>query len=143
MVMAAVQPDAGSPVYMAKEPDTERDNHRIRRNIDNIDYLNDESYFALLLETVYNPDNQCTFLVDSGASRHICNNVRMFTDIYDCPTRKIFVGNGQSILCSKSGNVTLNCGGPEGPGVKLMNALFVPTFGANVISLSVLDKYDF
>jgi gag-polypeptide of LTR copia-type len=144
MVMAAVQPDADSPVYMAKvkEPDTESNNHRIRRNIENIDYLDDDSYFAVLLETVYNPDNQCTFLVDSGASRHMCNDVRMFTDIYDCPTRKIVVGNGQSILCSKSGNVTLNCGGPEGPGVKLMNVLFVPIFGANVISLSVLDKYD-
>jgi hypothetical protein len=129
---------------MAKveEPDTESDNHRTRRNIDNIDYLDDDSYFALLLETVYNPDNQCTFLVDSGASRHICNDVRMFTDIYDCSTRKIVFGNGQSILCSKSGHVTLNCGGPEGPGVKLMNVLFVPTFGAKVISLSVLDKYD-
>jgi hypothetical protein len=143
MVKAAVQPDADSPVYMAKvkEPDTENNNHRIRRNIENIDYLDDDSYFALLLETVYNPDNQCTFLVDSGASRHICNDVRMFTDIYDCPTRKIVVGNWQSILCSKSGNATLNCGGPEGLGVKLMNVLFVPTFGAKVISLSELYKY--
>jgi hypothetical protein len=92
---------------------------------------------------VYNPDNQCTFLVDSGASR-LATFVTMFvcfTDIYDYPTRKIVVGNGQSILCSKSGNVTLNCGGPEGPGVKLMNVLFVPTFGANVIS-SALEKYN-
>jgi hypothetical protein len=120
---------------MAKvnEPDAESNNHRIRRNIENIDNLDDDCYFALLL--VYNPDNQSTFLVDSGASRQICNDVLMFTDIYDCPTRKIVVGNGHSILRSKSGNVMLNCGGPEGQGVKLMNVLFVSTFGANVISL--------
>jgi hypothetical protein len=46
--MAAVQRDADSPVYVAKvkEPDTEIKNDRIRRNIENIDYLDDDSYFA-------------------------------------------------------------------------------------------------
>jgi hypothetical protein len=143
MFMAAVQPDADSPVCMAKlkEPDTKSSNHRIRRNIENIDYLDDDSYFALLLETVSDPDNQRTFPVDSGASRHICNDVRIYRYLR-LPYSQDHRWKRAVHPVLKSGTVTLICYGPEGPGVKLMNVLFVPTFGANIISLSVPDKYD-
>jgi hypothetical protein len=91
---------------------------------------------AVMTRTVFNQDNQCKFLVDSGASRHICSNVRMFTHIYDSPPRRIIVGNGESIECWKIGTIELY------DRIKLLNVLYVPTFGANVITLSMLDKYN-
>jgi hypothetical protein len=99
--MDPVQPYTVSPVCMAKlkEPDTKSYNYRIRRNIENIAYLDDDSYFALLLETV-------SIRTTSAPSWWITVPVATFVtifvykDIYDCPIRKIIIGNGQSILCS-------------------------------------------
>jgi hypothetical protein len=93
------------------------------------------AYSAVRTRTVFNQDNQCKFLLDSGASRHICNDVYMFTHIYDSPLRRIIVGNGESIECCKIGTVELD------DRIMLLSVLYVPVFGANVISLSMLDKY--
>jgi hypothetical protein len=99
-------------------------------------HLTETAYSAIMTRTVFNQDNQCKFLVDSGASRHICNDVCMFTHIYDSPPRRIILGNGESIECCKIGTIELD------DRIKLLNVLYVPTFGANVISLSMLDKYN-
>jgi hypothetical protein len=98
-------------------------------------HLTETAYSSVMTRTVFNKENQCNFLVDSGASRHICNDVRMFTHIYDSPPRRITVGNGESIECCNIETIELD------DRIKLLNVLYVPTFGANVISLSMLDKY--
>jgi hypothetical protein len=89
-----------------------------------------------MTRTVFNQDNQCKVLVDSGASRHIFNDVRMFTHIYDSPPRRVIMGNGESIEFCKVGTIELD------DRIKLLSVLYVPTFGANTISLSMLDKYN-
>jgi hypothetical protein len=61
----------------------------------------EEAYQAVLEQSVFNPENRCKFLVDSGASCHICNDIRMFSHVYDSPPRKIIVDNGQVIVSSK------------------------------------------
>jgi hypothetical protein len=60
----------------------------------------------------------------------------MFTHICVSPPRIIVVGNGEFIECCKIGTMGLD------DGIKLLNVLYVPTFGSNVISLSMLDKYN-
>jgi hypothetical protein len=50
-------------------------------------HLTENPYSAVMTRTVFNQDNQCKFLVDNGASRHICSDVRMFTHIYDSPPK--------------------------------------------------------
>jgi hypothetical protein len=99
-------------------------------------HLTETAHSAVMTRPVFNQDNQCKFLVDSGANRHICNDVRMFTYIHGSPPRRIIVGNGESIECCKIGTIELD------DRIKLLNVLYVPIFGANVISLSMLDKYN-
>jgi Zinc knuckle len=41
-------------------------------------HLTETAFRAVTTRTVFNQDNQCKFLVDSGASHHICNDVRMY-----------------------------------------------------------------
>jgi hypothetical protein len=95
----------------------------------------EEAYQAVLEQTVFNPENRCKFLVGSRASCHICNDIRMFWHVYDSPPRKIFVGIGEAIVSSKTGTIELD------DRIKLLNVLYVPSFGANVLSRSMLDKY--
>jgi hypothetical protein len=89
-----------------------------------------------MTRTILYQENQCEFLVDSGASCHICDDVGMFTHIYDSPPRRIIVGNGEFIECCKIGTMELD------DRIKLLNVLYVPPFGSNVITLSMLDKYN-
>jgi hypothetical protein len=96
----------------------------------------EESYQAVLEQTVFIPENRCKFLVDSGASCHIYNHIRLFSHVYDSPPRKIIVGNGEAIVSSKTGTIELD------DRIKRLNVLYVPSFGANVLSLSMLDKYN-
>jgi hypothetical protein len=97
---------------------------------------NRKHYQVVLEQTVFNPENRCNFLVDSGASCHIYNDIRRFSHVLDSPPRKILVGNGEAILSSKVGTVELD------DRIKLLNVLYVPSCGANVLSLSMLDKYN-
>jgi hypothetical protein len=53
------------------------------------------------------------------------------------------IGEFEQVLCSNSGNLTLNCGGPEGPGTTSKNVSLVPTFRCQRPSESSLDTYDF
>ena len=80
-------------------------------------------------------DMGCMFLVDSGASRHICTDIRMFQNLYECEPRKIYVGNNDIVTTNKVGTVVLD------GHVKLLKVLYVPGFAANLISLSALDKH--
>jgi Zinc knuckle len=73
-------------------------------------HLTETAYSAVMTRTVFNQDNQSKFLVDSGASRHICNDVRMFTHIYDSPPRRIIVGNGESMSVAKLEPLSLTIG---------------------------------
>jgi hypothetical protein len=61
---------------------------------------------------------------------------RRFSHVLDSPQRKILVGNGEAIVSSKAGNIELD------DRIKLLNVLYVPSCGAIVLSLSMLDKYN-
>jgi hypothetical protein len=91
-------------------------------------HLTEEAYQAVLEQTVFNPENRCKFLVDSGASCHLCIDI-MFSHVYDSLPRKIIVGSGEAIVSSKTGSIELD------DRIKLVNVLYVPSFGANVLSL--------
>jgi hypothetical protein len=145
MIMAAVaesdnEEDPYESEHSKEDCDVSESTYALTSKVDSsflkYPHLTETAYSAVLTRTVFNEDNQCKFLVDSGASRHICNDVRMFTHIYDSPPRRIIVGNGESIECCKIGTIELD------DRIKLLNVLYVPTFGANVISLSMLDKYN-
>jgi hypothetical protein len=72
--------------------------------------LTETAYIAVMTRTVFNQDNQCKYLVDSGVSRHICNDVSMFTRIYDSPRRRTMVGNGGSMSVAKLEPLSLTIG---------------------------------
>jgi hypothetical protein len=99
-------------------------------------HLTDEAYQSVLEQTVFNPENRCKFFVDSGTSCHICNNIRMFSIYMIRLQGRDNLGNGKAIVSSKTGTIEL------GDSIKLLNVPDVTSFGTNVLSLSMLDKYN-
>ena len=80
------------------------------------------------------------WLVDSGASKHMCNDEDSFTDMEDLDendAKKVTVGNGQPVDVLKKGTVKLEVEGPNGEIkiCKLKNVLFVPDLCFNLMSV--------
>jgi hypothetical protein len=115
MIMAAVaesnEEDPNESDHSKEDCDVYESNYALTSKVDSsflkYPHLTETAYRPVMTRTVFHQDNQSKFLVDSGASRHICNHVRMFTHIYDSPPRRILVGTGESIECCKIGTIAL------------------------------------
>lgn len=84
-----------------------------------------------------------SWLMDSGASRHMCNNIELFHDTapVENPIR-VRVADGNTVDCATTGSVRLTL--VVGDGVvrvtTLTGVLYVPSFGRNLFSVtSALD----
>ena len=84
------------------------------------------------------------WVIDSGASRHMCNNEKMFQNIGHSTTKYITVANknklsvlGEGPVCIKTNknNVITR--------LNFMNALCVPNLSINLLSVSCLNKDGF
>lgn len=87
--------------------------------------------------------NQLSFLVDSGASDNMTNNVTLLSRCKDILLRSIILGNGISVKAYKQGNMTVsstveNDGVSETVQLDLKRVLFVPNLEENLISCSSL-----
>ena len=73
------------------------------------------------------------WIVDSGATTHICANQELFTSAMQaCATQSIFVGNGEVLSASECGNVEV------AKNVELQNVLFCPELKVNLVSVPKL-----
>jgi hypothetical protein len=79
------------------------------------------------------------WLLDSGATVHICNDERIMED-KRAVRETVLVGNGAAIVATVSGTVTLTTT-DKGKVLKLTNVLYAPEFKQNIISISrIIDK---
>jgi DNA-directed RNA polymerase subunit N (RpoN/RPB10) len=85
---------------------------------------------------------QDAWIVDSGASRHMCNSRNYFDDISDLQNPvEIKVGDGRIIKASSIGTVMLKVNlSFDNINMKLINVLFVPKLAYNLVSVSQLSK---
>ena len=90
---------------------------------------------ALLTERV------SQWAVDTGASLHFCNDLRLFADLASCDPITVRGSTGQ-YSSSKRGSVylTLRSRDRKTQPMKLVDVLYVPTLPVNLISASLLKK---
>ncbi|RKF80350.1 Copia protein [Golovinomyces cichoracearum] len=81
------------------------------------------------------------WLIDSGASRHICNDKNMFIEIMSA-TDQIEVGNKEVMTASGKGDVRIPYDGISGQpsSIHLRDVLYIPCASENIISVGILDK---
>lgn len=75
------------------------------------------------------------WLIDSGASHHVCSLSGVCEDYTPCSDRTIRVGDGAAAQVDGVGSVRVEAGQSV---LKLTNVLFVPTMMVNLVSLSAL-----
>lgn len=77
------------------------------------------------------------FVLDSGATHHICCDREMISNLYKSKN-EIQLGNNSIIHCEYQGNVDLICGDTQ-KWIRLQNVIFAPTMSLNLLSVPRLD----
>ena len=80
------------------------------------------------------------FLLDSGASAHMCPNRHWFSTIHPIPTREIKLGDNSVVTADSAGEITIVLPYHTGGTLKLSirDVLYVPELGLNLLSCSRL-----
>jgi len=78
------------------------------------------------------------WIFDSGASDHMCNNLRLMTNIQDVDISVSTADANSQIKVSKSGTVALT--GHNGSKILLKNVFYVPDLEQNLLSASKFDS---
>jgi hypothetical protein len=73
------------------------------------------------------------WIVDSGASHHMCNSIQWFHSYSEITPIKIKLPNGNIVLAKHTGIVKFS------PSLIITNVLYVPTFSVNLVPVSQLS----
>lgn len=73
-----------------------------------------------------------SWLVDTGATHHVCCDSSLFTDYVPLHNTFVTLPNNQKVEIAKTGTVQLS------PSFVLKSVLFVPSFSYNLLSVSSL-----
>ena len=84
-----------------------------------------------------------SWVIDSGATRHMCNSVDKFDKLIDLKFHKqVKVGDGRSIKAIGIGTVTLHVDTGISGSFKLCNVLYVPELSYNLLSVAQILNDD-
>jgi len=76
-----------------------------------------------------------SFILDSGATAHVCNNQNRFTNLRKAQGEQLIAGN-TTIPIIGFGNIQITIQSPNGPRViTLKDTAYVPSFHTNVVAL--------
>ena len=81
---------------------------------------------------------EISWLVDSGATSHMCNNEILFTHIDKNFSNKIFLGDGNHATSKGLGTIKIQL--HNGMNVNLTNVLYVPNLAENLISVKRMTE---
>ena len=82
-------------------------------------------------------DKMHIWLLDSGASSHLCRNIELFSSIMDIPPVSILSANGESFLANQKGTILLIIQSNM-PGANILNMLITLV---NIIYIPKLDAH--
>ncbi|XP_010526680.1 PREDICTED: uncharacterized protein LOC104804180 isoform X2 [Tarenaya hassleriana] len=74
------------------------------------------------------------WILDTGASTHVCCNLGLFSEVHDIPVVSVSLPNGSSLKVTQAGTVLLSSS------ITLSSVLFIPTFHYNLLSVSCLTQ---
>ena len=86
------------------------------------------------------PLNENIWILDSGASKHLCTNKKLMSDMKTAtPPITMKCANKQSVTLQQTGDVRLQTmNGSKGSCVILQNVAYAPTFQCNIVSVGKL-----
>ena len=84
--------------------------------------------------------NTATWIVDSGASNHLCNDKSMFRDIDYSVRKEVFLGDNRSVQSMGMGTirVLLNGNNKYRTPVEIQDVWYVPNLACNLLSVNQL-----
>ena len=88
--------------------------------------------FSISLSPVFS--STCFWIVDSGATRHICSNANLFIALRPVQNSSVTLPDHTRLAVAFSGDIQL-CNK-----LLLKNVLYVPQFKFNLLSISALTK---
>lgn len=84
------------------------------------------------------------WIVDSGASCHMCNDIELFTDINTKHREKIYTADGKSMMAKGKGTATICVQkGGKAEVLSVREALYVPQLEGNLLSVQKLSEKGF
>ncbi|KAI3702682.1 hypothetical protein L6452_28431 [Arctium lappa] len=93
-----------------------------------------------MISEVFSLEEDKSWWVDSGATRHVCNNMDMFKT-YKASNSVLYMGNHSTAQVKGKGKVTLEF--TSGNTLTLNDVLHVPDVRKNLVSGSILNKHGF
>ena len=99
----------------------------------------DSNQDAMLIGQALTAKSEREWLVDSGATSHMCNNRNLFKQVRDLDSAEtITLGDGRNLEVKSVGTVELEMLLPDGPSrsCSLQKVLYVPELAYNLVSVS-------
>lgn len=99
--------------------------------------------FASSCSTDTEVDMDEDFILDSGASHHICADLSLFHSTSNIPEMSITLADESTVTCNTVGKIDLYLDSDNGEStwVRLNDALYIEEICMNLISPSVLDQH--
>ena len=99
----------------------------------------EEEIVSLITENVLGANTKSNWIVDSGATAHMCKDEELFSELSRLETpQNITVGDGYSVQATERGTVFLKMNISQNKTItcKLSEVFFVPNFSYNLLSVS-------
>ena len=123
----------------------ERGNPKKKRhqaNVIEVDDVSDMNLSAVVSEVNFIGNNTKEWCVDTGATRHVCSDKKMFSSYQTIDNgEQLFIGNSSSSKVEGQGKVVLKM--TSGKELTLNDVLHVPEIQKNLVSGSLLSKKGF
>ena len=115
---------------------------RSQANVTEVDDVSDMNLSTVVSEVNFIGSNTKKWWVDTGATRHVCSDKKMFSSYQTINNgEKLFMGKSFSSKVEGQGNVVLKM--TSGKELTLNDVLHVPEVRKNLVSGSLLSKKGF
>ena len=111
-------------------------------NVTEVDNVSDMNLLAVVSEVNFIGSNTKEWWVDTGATRHVCSDKKMFSSYHSIDNgEQLFMGNSSSSKVEGQGKVVLKM--TSGKELTLNDVLHVLEIPKNLVSISLLSKKGF
>jgi len=110
---------------------------------DNSDTDSDDFGLVNATDCVLSVSSECEWIVDSGATSHMCSNKKAFTTLYQLKEPiKVTVGDGRALTAVGRGDVVLDVELPnsESKSCTMHDVLYVPELSYNLMSVAKVSQ---
>jgi len=119
-----------------------RDCRSLKKNANGGNAKNQEDNLVAMISEVYMMEDEKTWWIDSGATKHVCQNRALFSTYKKSEEGELlYMGNSSSSAVAGKGSVKLAF--TSGKTLTLQDVYHVPDIRKNLVSASLLNKHGF